>query len=311
MVALAGPRDWGRPFQVEFRMNLGDNVLVVQGERRLALYNMAKSSLARAPLFVADVLKGAAELRKLPSAARRLLDSLIARGYLQESVEAEWRPYRIDARCAPVSPVGTLIIEARRNGVKRVSALLDFDQNSHLVRHLIFLGGRDSDRSLAVRVAKRHRRSYELAEPRNGEICSRIFSSDGKLVGYRNPVPAKNHRDFLRVGGDTAAVLDRYVESVGAVFVDASGLVYPYPSERHCVVGDLGRSDLETMLGGREFGKFLENRKGIRARCRGCELRLACLRSFVDRVDPDDIASEPASCRYDPASEDFQNELFS
>lgn len=241
---------------------------------------------------------------------RKIVDGLFARGYLQAGMESGWQPYSADATLPGMSPLANVIVDAGERNLERMSSLLECDAQSHLIRHIIIVLRKDSRRREFVRLATRHGLSFELAEDLGGRLQSEIYSRSGKHVGTRRPSAAANVRGYLQIEYSTMVLLQRYVESAGTLYIDAEGKIYPHFSEKHFVLGDLGAQTLDGILQSENYRRHIGNRKDIRQRCGTCELRLACLYSFVDRVNPDDISSAPSSCQYDPSLDSYQNALF-
>jgi radical SAM protein with 4Fe4S-binding SPASM domain len=292
-------------------MRLGDNIVLVQGSKRVALYDMGRNTLMRAPRFVSELVSQDHEGGRPPAGCeRKVVDALVARGYLHPIAEPGWQAYRADAALPGVSPLANVIVDASEGNLARLSAVLESDPWAHLVRHVVFVLRGDSRRRALAGIATRHGCSFELAEGGDGRLRSEIYSRKGRHVGTRTASDAVNVRSYLQIEYNTMVLLRNYVESAGTLYVDPEGTIYPHFSEKHFVLGDFGAQTLAQVVEGDNYRRHIGNRKDLRQRCGACELRLACLRSFVDRVDPSDIASAPASCQYDPELDSYQNALF-
>ncbi|MCW0422517.1 hypothetical protein NB713_000460 [Xanthomonas sacchari] len=287
-------------------MRLGDNVVLVEGSKRVALYHMALGKLIRAPLFVREFGLGKREPKG--DIEIRTAEKLISAGYLQKENESKWLPYSVQATTPNISPLSNLVVLGSGDNYIRLRNLLEKDELAYLVRHVVILSA--DARFDYAGLMKKHALSYEIACEISGEIHSKVFSKLGGYVATRRPIRLKNNRDLLRVDYRTMIILINFVESVGTIFIDALGNVTPHVNEKHFVLGALDVAGLSGIISGEAYRRHISNRKAQRARCGSCELRLACLHSFVERVDPSDISSEPAMCMYDPNDDSYQNALF-
>jgi len=295
-------------------MQLGDNVTLVEGSRRVALYDLGRRTLIRAPLFVRGVVSERnSGSTSFGSAEARVVEQLTNAGYLQRAPSHGWQAYSLERHIPSVSPASTLIVAASKRIPKHVSDALEADAETRLVRHLIFVSQAEASAALvrsAATLAARNGFSFEIALETDGRLQSSIYSSRGRLVGRREATDAVNAASLLHIHYGTMVLLRHYVECAGTLFVDGDGVVRPHLSERHFVLGDLTKQSLECIIDGAEYRRHVLNHKGVRQKCGQCELRLGCLRSFVDRADAHDIASAPVSCRYDPTGASYQNDLF-
>ncbi|MCC8444812.1 SPASM domain-containing protein [Xanthomonas translucens] len=272
----------------------------------MALYHMALGKLIRAPLFVADFGTGNREPKG--DIELRTAEKLISAGYLQRENESKWLPYTVQATTPNISPISNLVVLGSVDNYRRLRHLLEKDELAYLVRHVVILNA-DANLDFAG-LMRKYALSYELAGEVSDGIYSKVFSKLGDHVATRRPVKLKNNRDLLRIDYRTMIVLMNYVESVGTIFIDALGNVTPHVNEKHFVLGAIDVTGLDGIISGEAYQRHISNRKAKRVRCGSCELRLACLHSFVERVDPSDISSEPTMCIYDPHDESYQNALF-
>lgn len=141
-----------------------------------------------------------------------------------------------------------------------------------------------------------------------GDYQSTLLDGDAKVVGFKRATATRRLARKFSPSVETFSLLQRYSELAGQLVVDADENVLPHPAETAFGYGAL--APITQIVQRERFQVSLHNAKSKRARCKDCELRLACLHPYTDRVAAGDITSEPETCPYDPRSLDEQNALF-
>lgn len=87
----------------------------------------------------------------------------------------------------------------------------------------------------------------------------------------------------------------------GSLHLDATGAAFPWALERTHRIDRVRDGDsLRALLRSEALRRAWAHGKDAIAVCRDCEFRYACQNSYSFRRDPDDIASAPSNCLYDP-----------
>lgn len=291
---------------------LQNQVVLVDGAARSALLDLAGARLHRIPhnvarQFVEGVVDGA-----LPDeATQRWLDRLATDGYLATDLPPLWQRYRSFGGTPFTPGFHTLAV----SGDLTRERLLEWLAGTTVaIRHIVVQvdsGRRDEALALAQCLAKRcHCAGYEVIWRQDAQERADIFRRDGQRIGVKQFLPLGDRiRDKLVIDYRTASLLANGSEAAGYVFIDRHQFIKPHRDETTVVYGAMKTHSLDDVVSGDVFHAVARNSKSVRKTCRDCEFRLACLHSFVDREDAEDIASAPRSCRYDPYSADSQSRL--
>ena len=88
--------------------------------------------------------------------------------------------------------------------------------------------------------------------------------------------------------------------------IDTKGEIKNCPSMKRSF-GNVSNTSLEAALNDEEFKWAWEINKDKVKVCKDCEFRYICTDCRAFTVDPDDIYSKPAKCKYDPYTSTWSN----
>lgn len=298
-------------------MQLANQVVIVHGAQRSALYDLYARRIQRIPKALACKLEesAAAQVPIAAAAFKPILAYLTHHRFLQPRREGVPRlPFRL-AHQWPLRPrTSSVRITLTRTNAQRLRQWLHDPGTAAQIRFLsVSLQDGLSDSFLSELLAPLRRRwnfgweRVQVAAP--GDYQSTLLDGDAKVVGFKRATATPRLAKKLSPSVESYSLLQRYSELAGQLVIDADENVLPHPAETAFGYGAL--APITQIVQRERFRVSLHNAKSKRARCKDCELRLACVHPFADRVDAQDITSEPKTCPYDPRSPDEQNELFS
>lgn len=294
----------------------GNQVLLVRGARRAALYDfrdMNHARIQRIPLPIADRVQ--AHEDGTSADERRWLAFLLQAGFIDDTIPPYWQPFRPDWSHPFRPALHHVTIDVDATAFDTVCAWLE---RSTLARGLqyVFHVTRDITPSLAQRMALLVERvaapGFELFPVDPSIISSLVCDRDGTPIARRE-LAARDDPSLSATLKPGLFQLQRNrvgAETGGQIHVGADLLVRPHRNEQHYMLGDVRIDEFDDIARGDRLAASNAAGKDLRTTCKDCELRYACLRDFTARTDPADLHSAPADCPYDPHSGEQQAHLF-
>lgn len=301
-------------------MQLGHQVILVNGARRSALYDLYRRRLVRIPEVLASRIASDGGIDLSAAALQSaVVQDLLTRRFIGNfgALAHKGRLQFEMASQAPLLPIlHTLTLESQgtwasqkewvaagvASGVRFVTVFAPSGEHASIHASLQEISASAGHIFCGFELSSETATTWTQTSiyDANGEA----FATRHRLTGDR-AFPTK-----FRVDEQHYSLLRQASELTGHLFVDASLEARPHPLETTISFGSILSHDPFTMVRSEGYKTVVDNRKDLREKCRVCELRLACVHPFADRINPDDIASAPAGCRYDPEALATQTHLF-
>lgn len=301
-------------------MRLGNQVVLVRGVARSALYDLHRRRLVRIPAALSERIGPDGRI-DLPESATGLpvLADLLSRKFIVKAGRehgSEGEGFRISRRYPLIPPLHTLSLEIGDRQREQIDWLTEAIALG--VRFVtVFTGQGVNDQAFRtlsrISSSEGHAfRGFEIVEGRPEEWTrGTIYMANGRKAAVRHPASGRQaFHSKIRVDDAHFSLLNNYSELTGHVFMGRDLTLRPHSSEAMLVFGNASRLSPSGLRGTDAYTLTQSNSKAIREKCGGCELRFACVHPFSDRRDSYDIASAPVTCVYNPYDKDPQAELF-